>query len=613
MDSASNRDGDEREQRTGGESRAERRYSRRTVLGGVGAAGVAALSGCASSPSGGTSETEGGGGGTTGSATGANDGGTAAEGQSGKAFTATLPITNPDLNFNEFNFAAYSWDLTGMLFDPLAKWNPDKGEYVPVLLESWEFGDKSLTLDIRDGYTWHSGSPLTAEDAVKSLRLAKNMQWSVSEYAKKIEKTGERSLRIDLKSQTNKHVIEHELLGGTWINKPPHVYGKWMEQFRKASSEEERSTIREELSNLKITEPFGYGPLAIENINAQRIEMRTFDDHPAGDKLDFDRYTVEFIGTNQKVWQAMRADKVDGVPGVFAPEQVVQELPDHWVQQKHPSYGGFGLAFNHDHPAFGKRPVRKAVAHVIDRKMVATNSGAATKKPVDMVTGAAPRANEKWFADESKAFTDYETDIERAAELMRKAGYEKRNGRWAGPNGPLTPSIIAPAGTTDWVTAAKTVSNQLRSFGIAAELSTSEHATYSSQYDKGNFDLAATRWGSGPYPLFAYQGQFKKEEREKIGYPATVTVPAMGSSGKTTVNIPELMKTINRSNEKDEKHLTRLAWTWNQDLPVLPIQSKLDQTFITTDDWNVPAKDAAVMSIDDPPTYLPKVGRLRRE
>ena len=587
-----------------GPTRAEPRttgdISRREALAGLGVLGAAGLAGCTGS--------SGDGAGGNGSQSG-GDGGSGSDGDS--SFTVSLPITNPDINFNEFNFANYSWDLTSILFDPLAKWNPSKNEYVPVLLDSWEIGEKSITLHIQDGYTWHEGSPVTAADAVASLRLEKDMGWSVSEYAKSIEKTGQLSLRMELKDRANKRVIEHELLGGTWINKPPHVYEEWMGRFRKASSESERSKIREDLAKKTITDPFGYGPLEVTNIGERQLTMKPFDDHPQGGKMNFDEYVVKFIGTNQKVWQAMRSDNLDGVPSVFAPNQVVQGLPDHWMQTKHSSFGGYGVTFNHEHPAFGDRAVRQAIAHVVDRKTVAQNSGSETKVPVKMVTGAAPQSNKQWFQKHSDTFTDYGVDRKRAAELMRQAGYEKQNGVWTGENGPLRPTFIAPSGWGDWVTASKTVSNQLRSFGIETQLSTMEHATYESRFGKGNFDLAADGWGGGPYPLFAFQTDLKKEARKKYNYPAKVTVPAMNGSGKTTVNIPELMQTINSSGEKDEKRLTRLAWMWNQDLPALPIQTTYEQSFITTDGWKIPSKDAPVMSIDDPPTYLPKVGELR--
>ena len=58
---------------------------------------------------------------------------------------------------------------------------PDENlEMVPALAESWEVSDDGLvyTFDLRDGVTWHDGTPLTADDVVYSYgRWATNNGW----------------------------------------------------------------------------------------------------------------------------------------------------------------------------------------------------------------------------------------------------------------------------------------------------------------------------------------------------------------------------------------------------------------------------------------------------
>lgn len=578
---------------------------RRRFVGTAGAIGVGLLAGCTSNSGneGGTSESR------SPSATSAQSSGGGAA-QSGDGFTVSLAITNPNLNYNEFNFTNYSWDLNEILNDPIAQWHPAEDKYVPKLAKGWSFEGDTLTMTLADGYHWHNGDPVTAEDVAKSLQLELWMDFSVSEYAKAVKATGDRTVEITLRKQFNRNVLEHELFGGTWINKPPHVYDQWVSRFQDASNEKQRKKVQEELAKWEHAEPFGNGPLKVVESNEQRMTLEPFEGHPFGKRMDFDTYTVEFIGTNQKVWQALRSNRLDGVPSVFAPAPVVKQFPDAVVQKLHSTYGGMGLYFNHDHPDFGKRKVRQAIAHVVDRTQVAKNSGAQIKKPVETITGVAPEVNAEWFPNAADTFEAYEFNAGRAAKLLQDAGYKRQGQTWTGPNGPLKAEILAPSDKSDWVTGAQTISSQLRSFGIDAPLVTKEQSTYDQAYEGANFDLAASGWGSGPYPLFAYQGMLDEEHRGYYNYPATVEVPARNGSGSTTVDFPKLLGRLNQSAKNDEQGFRKLAWAFNQDLPLIPIQETQRQSFISRNGWKIPGKDAPAMQIDDPPTWLPKVGKL---
>lgn len=531
--------------------------------------------------------------------------------QADSEFTASLAIQNPDINFNEFNFTNYSWALTEMLHDPLVKWHPEREEYVPMILEDWELGQDKMSMTISDEYAWHNGDDLTAEDVAKSLQLEIWFGFSVSEYASAATATGENTVELDLREQFNEQVLEHELFGGTWVNKPPHVYGEWISRFQDASGEEEMKSIQEELAQWELSEPFGNGPFAVESMNEQRMELVPHDGHPAADAINFDSYTLEYITTNQNTWQAIRSGNVDGVPSTFAPQEVAESFPDHVIQTLHASYTGFGLHFNHDHPDFGTRAVRRAIAHVVDRGQVAGNSGANTKTPVEVVNGLPPSTQDEWFGD-SSVFDAYNRNPGRAAQLLEEAGYRRQGNLWQGSDGPIEATLITRADFSDWVTAAQTVASQLSNFGMDVQLQTMEGPTFDETFEKGNFQLAGGGWGSGPYPLFSFENVYDEEARSAIHYPESVTVPEVGSdSGQLTVNFPETLSTLNQSADNDEELFRQLAWAFNQDLPILPIQEKQDQSFISTQGWDVPPKDDPAMSVPTPPFWLPKVGKLQ--
>jgi len=104
-----------------------------------------------------------------------------------------------------------SWDVMRILvsvYDPLVWQDPETGEILPGLAESWEISDDGLryTLRLRKDVSFHDGTPFNAEAAKFSLDriLAPETQ---SQYAKaflgptdSIDAVDEYTLRINLKT-----------------------------------------------------------------------------------------------------------------------------------------------------------------------------------------------------------------------------------------------------------------------------------------------------------------------------------------------------------------------------------------------------------------------------
>jgi peptide/nickel transport system substrate-binding protein len=101
-------------------------------------------------------------------------------------------------------------DLLNNVYDTLIELDPgDLGPLVPGLAESWEVGEDGMTytFQIREGASFHSGNPVTAEDAAWSLQRAvildKTPSFILTQFgftadnvAEKIQATGERELTI---------------------------------------------------------------------------------------------------------------------------------------------------------------------------------------------------------------------------------------------------------------------------------------------------------------------------------------------------------------------------------------------------------------------------------
>ena len=63
--------------------------------------------------------------------------------------------------------------LSHMIFDPLVRWNRDLG-FDGRLAASWERVDETtMRFNLREGVTFHSGNPMTADDVVWTINRLK--------------------------------------------------------------------------------------------------------------------------------------------------------------------------------------------------------------------------------------------------------------------------------------------------------------------------------------------------------------------------------------------------------------------------------------------------------
>ena len=80
------------------------------------------------------------------------------------AIGANPPTLDPQLTFNGFSF-----HVTNLVFETLVRVTPE-GDVVPGLATDWSYPDPTtLRLVLRDGVTFHDGSPCDADAVVASL------------------------------------------------------------------------------------------------------------------------------------------------------------------------------------------------------------------------------------------------------------------------------------------------------------------------------------------------------------------------------------------------------------------------------------------------------------
>lgn len=91
------------------------------------------------------------------------------------------------------------------LFDTLLYKDVESGEIVPALAKSYKFvDDTAIEFELREGVTFHDGSPMTADDVVYTLNKVSDKEYGAVyqiaiEWIESAEKLGDYKVRVNMK------------------------------------------------------------------------------------------------------------------------------------------------------------------------------------------------------------------------------------------------------------------------------------------------------------------------------------------------------------------------------------------------------------------------------
>ncbi|AEH38974.1 ABC transporter substrate-binding protein [Halopiger xanaduensis] len=584
---------------TGGEA------SRRRILHITGTAGAAALAGCA-----GGSDDE------------ADDTGgeiTGDEPMTERTFTAPTSVLPDDMQWNAANDSNYPDRPGFVVFDQLVYFRATTGEFAEGALADWEVGDDAATLTLQDDLTWHNGEDATAEDLVRKLHISLYDNHPIGNFTsvENVEAVDDTTVEVGLEADVSEPVFLNSIQNME-LDTPAEQYQDILEELEN----DPESTA---LADFAPEEPIGTGPFQYDSSGEQELVTTKFEDSHWADDVNFAEYRFRFIDGNEQAWQALRGGSVDALHNIFTSPDIMASFPDHVVEIQQPANWGLSIAFDHDHKHFGQREVRKAIAHVVDREVVAENSagGGDAKAPVGTPTGIVGNFDDsaaEWL-DDPDAFEDYAgNNTERATELLESAGFSREDGTWVDADGEtLTFEFKVPAAWNEWVDAAITINQHLQDFGVQTNLVTRDDGVYFGQdlYGDTGFDIAGFWWSDGwTYPYHTLNWNLNSADAKNVyNYSESIELPPIGDPDGETETLefaPEFEELVGMDQDAEEtrQKINELAWAFNYDLPQLPIQEKVDQCFVATENFSVVDDSDPDASVKYPTTYLPRIGKL---
>lgn len=483
-------------------------------------------------------------------------------------------------------------ELAGQsVFAPYLEYSYATGEFLFGALESLDVDadGTAATLRFREDLQWDNGDDWTTEDFDIQLRLAQKTGESIWEYLDWYTVVDERTVRLQFSEPTNHRVLKFDLLEFAadtyrdthrrFLDEPAEAFEQW-----------------------EWNDPVASGMWSFEGKGSQSFLFSRNEHFYNAGNVNFSTFRITNLGASTMRQQAlMGGQEIDGTTALYSPPEIVAEYPDHVEEIQIPTKWGYGIAFDHDHRHFGRRAVRQAIAHVVDRHALVENAGPRTKEPTPIPCGIPPGDQEYWLGewyDDFETYSPAASDTDTAAAVLREAGYERVDGTWQDSEGdPVEDEYVTPSGWSDWTTMTETVLSQLQAFGFDITMRSENTGDWFQGFSQGDSGIQAMYWLGGDarssFPHYSLRFQLVGEESLADNYRerATTEQTVPGRSGEQmTLDTPlETVEQIARQPSDDGALALaqRAAWHNHVDLPMLGLTVRLDQSWTTTDEWSV--------------------------
>ncbi len=354
------------------------------------------------------------------------------------------------------------------VWDTLVVRDLESGEYKPLLATDWTWvDDTTLDLTLREGVTFHDGSPFGADDVVYTLSYVANpenriVSQQVAEWIESVEKTGEHSVRIHTKSPTPAAL---EFLSSQLVILPSDYYSGPAGATQHAL-------------------PIGTGPFKYDSYSAGGDMFLARNDDYVGSEFktaaSLDRVSIRTIPDQQTQIAELLSGGLDltmGLPKDQADQ--LARMPGVQVQSGETMRIVFLQINTTDdtpNPALKDIRVRQALNHAIDKAAISENLVGEGSNVINTVCFI------QQFGCTDEGATVYEFNPERAKELLAEAGYADG----------LTVKLHAYRERH----ISEAIINYLGNVGVTVELNYMQPAAMRDAMRARTVELAQSAWGS---------------------------------------------------------------------------------------------------------------------
>ena len=353
------------------------------------------------------------------------------------------------------------------LYDRLVNFSPDRLEPEPGLAESWDFPEpQTLVLTLREGVTFHDGTPFNAEAVKYNLDRAKNMPRSSikAEVAaiESTEVTGPYEVTVHMNAPYSALLLILADRAGMMVS----------------------PTAAEQFGESFPTNPVGAGPFTfVEWRQGESLELAKNPNYWQEGKPYVDSITFRYFPDLQTGTNALRAGEADFKISIDDADVDFLRREAGIVVSSDPSVYLDKCYSNFSSGPMADVRFRQAVNHAINRDEMNTAIAFGAAEPgVQLV----PRDHWAFQPDLADA---YPHDPERARALLKEAGLEG-----------ATLRVVSPVGTT-YARRNEVMQAQLKAVGINMTIEQMEGtASAKSFFEMLSHDMYCSAWTGRPDP-----------------------------------------------------------------------------------------------------------------
>lgn len=473
-------------------------------------------------------------------------------------------------NFNPFT--TNSAPMTGQaVYEPLLIVNPLSGEITPWLAESWAMSDDaaSLTFHLRPGVTWSDGRPLVAKDVVTTFAVHRAVTGGY-DYLDSV--TANNATAVTLTFTRPCSVALQEL--GSQLIAPDHVWSAISEPAKYPNPD-----------------PVATGPFTkVTSFQAQSFDLMpnpTYwgnkrQDDDVGDSTSSsatastaDHASVPgirmlaFAGNDSANLAAVSGD-VDWAPQYMADIQTayIDKDPAH----RHYWFPGadstIQWTLNTTKAPYNDPAFRKALSQAVDRTTICATGMSGYAQPADPTgLGDSFRA---WKDPAVAAAPLCTYDKAAAAAALDAAGYTLgADSKRLGLDGkPLALTISVGSTSSDWVSVAQIIVQNLADIGISATIDSPDWTEVTAALETGTFETAVCWSSLGATPYTYYEATMSTQKVKPIGTHALENYHRFGDEQATAL-LSQFAATTDQARQIEICH--QIQQRYADQLPVIPL------------------------------------------
>ncbi|WP_099865528.1 ABC transporter substrate-binding protein [Pararhizobium haloflavum] len=357
------------------------------------------------------------------------------------------------------------------LCDKLVDITPDL-EYVPQLATEWSWSEdgRQLTMQLREGATFHDGTPFNAEAVVANIDRSQNLPESrrQSELASVtgVEATGEYEVVFTLEAPDATLLAQLSDRAGMMIS----------------------PTAAEEAGLDFGNNPVCSGPYQfVERVQQDRIVLEKFADYWNADNYHFDRVTYLPIPDTTVRLANLQAGDLDMLERLAPSDAPAVQQDESLIYEDIVGLGYQGITVNIDNGPNGDNPfgneakLRQAFSLAIDRNAINEVVFQGTASPGNQhVPPSSP-----WYVQD---FPVPERDVEAARALLEEAGVDRMAVEAQVPNNPVQQQMM------------QMVQAMVAEAGFDLSLKATEFASMLSAQTAGDYQLSQVGWSGRTDP-----------------------------------------------------------------------------------------------------------------